>query len=64
MSNINLEFNEITKFRLDEITKIKKYFNNKIKEQKNIINKINKYIVAFDYADKVFITLTVHRLVL
>ena len=50
MSNINLEFNEITK--------IKEYFNNEIKEQKDIINKINKYIVTFDYAEKVFITLS------
>ena len=58
MSNINLELNEITKFRLDEITKIKAYFNNEIKERKEIINKINKYIAAFDYADKVFITLS------
>ena len=32
MSNINLEFNEITKFRLDEITKIKEYFNIEIKQ--------------------------------
>ena len=58
MSDINLELNEITKFRLDEIKKVKEYFNNKIKERKDIINKINKYIVAFDYADKVFITLS------
>ena len=58
MSEINLELNEITKFRLDEIKKVKEYFNNEIKEQKDIINKINKYIVAFDYADKVFITLS------
>ena len=58
MSNINLEFNEITKFRLDEIIKIKEYFNNEIKERKDIINKINKYIAGFDYADKVFITLS------
>ena len=35
---------------------MKEYFNNEIKERKDIINKINKYIVAFDYADKVFIT--------
>ena len=49
MSDINLELNEITK--------IKEYFNNEIKELKDIINKINNYIVAFDYADKVFITL-------
>ena len=58
MSHINLEFNEIIKFRLDEIKKLKEYFNNEIKEQKDIINEINKYIVAFDYADKVFITLS------
>ena len=58
MSEINLELNEITKFRLDEIKKVKEYFNNEIKEQKDIINKINKYIDAFDYADKVFITLS------
>ena len=58
MSNINLKFNETTKFRLDEMKKVKEYFNNEIKERKDIINKINKYIVAFDYADKVFITLS------
>ena len=58
MSGINLELNETTKFRQDEITKIKEYFNNEIKEQKDIINKINKYIVAFDYAYKVSITLS------
>ena len=58
MSDINVELNEITKFRLDEITKIKEYFNNEIKERKDIINKINKYIVVFDYTDKFFITLS------
>ena len=63
MSNIDLELNEITKFGLDEITKIKKYFNKEIKERKDIINKINKYIVAFDYADKVLLHY-LHRLVL
>ena len=35
MGNIvNLELNEITKFRLDEINKVKDYFNNEIKERK------------------------------
>ena len=57
MCDINLELNEITKFRLNEIKKIKEYFNNEIKEPKDIINKINKYIAAFDYADQVFISL-------
>ena len=58
MSNSNLELNDLTKFRLDEINKIKNYLNSEIKERKDIIKKISKYIVAFDYADKVFITLS------
>ena len=37
---------------------IKEYFNAEIKERKDIIKKISKYIVAFDYADKVLITLS------
>ena len=39
MSNSNLEANEITKYRLDEINKIKEYFNAEIKERKDIIKK-------------------------
>ena len=67
MSNSNLELNDltakpspkgVTKFRFDEINKIKDYLNSEIKERKNIIKKISKYIVAFDYADKLFITLS------
>ena len=58
MSNSNLEFNDLTKFRLDEINKIKDYFNLEIKERKECTKKLSKYIVAFDYADKIFITLS------
>ena len=58
MSNSNLELNDLTKFRLDEINKIKDYLNAEIKERKDITKKISKYIVTFDYADKVFITLS------
>ena len=67
MSNSNLEvckaneeseLKDLTKYRLDEINKIKEYFNAEIKERKDIIKKISKYIVAFDCADKVFITLS------
>ena len=70
MSNSNLEvskanavsemseLNYLTKFRLDEINKIKDYLNAEIKERKDIVKKISKYIVAFDYADKLFITLS------
>ena len=48
----------VTKYRLDEINNIKEYFNAEIKERKDIIRKISKYIVAFDYAGKVFIALS------
>ena len=48
----------VTKYRLDEINKIKEYFNAEIKERKDIIKKISKYFVAFDYADKLFIKLS------
>ena len=58
MSNSNLDLNNLTKFRLDEINKIKYYLNTGIKERKDIVKKISKYIVAFDYADKLFITLS------
>ena len=46
------------KYRLDEINKIRDYFNNEIKGRKDIIKKINKYLVSFDYLDKIFIALS------
>ena len=46
------------KYRLDEINKIRDYFDNEIKERKDIGKKLNKYIVSFDYLDKIFITLS------
>ena len=52
------ELKDLTKYRLDEINKIKEYFNAEIKERKYIIKKVSKYIAAFDYADKLFITLS------
>ena len=58
MSNSNLELNDLTKFRLHEINKIKDSLNVEIKEKKDIVKKISKYIVAFDYADKLFVTLS------
>ena len=52
------ERNDFTKFRLDEINKIKDHLNAEIKERKDIAKKVSKYIFAFDYADKLFITLS------
>ena len=54
----DLELTDVNKYRLDEINKIKEYFDNEIKERKDIIKKLNKYLVSFDYLDKIFITLS------
>ena len=48
----------VNKYRLDEINKIRDYFDNEIKERKDVIKKLNKYLVSFDYLDKIFITLS------
>ena len=52
-----LKMNNVNKYRLDEINKIKDYFNNEIKERKDILKNLNKYLVIFDYLDKIFIAL-------
>ena len=57
MNNI-IELTYVNKYRLDEINKTRDYFNNEIKERKDIIKKLNKYLVSFDYLDKIFITLS------
>ena len=54
----NLELTDVNKYRLDEINKIKDYFDNEIKERKDMIKKLNKCIVSFNYLDKIFITLS------
>ena len=41
----NSELTDVNKYRLDEINKIKEYFDNEIKERKDIIKKLNKYLV-------------------
>ena len=57
MNNI-IDLTNVNKYRLDEINKIIHYFNNEIKERKDIIKKLNKYLVSFDYLDKIFIVLS------
>ena len=52
-SALHLELKDVNKYRLDEINKIKEYFNNDIKERKDIIKKLNKYLVSFDCLDKI-----------
>ena len=53
-----IELTDVNKYRLDEINKIRDYFDNETKERKDIIKKLNKYLVRFDYLDKIFITLS------
>ena len=57
MNNI-IELTNVNKYRLDEINKIRDYFNNEIKEKKDKIKKLNKNIVSFDYLDKIFMALS------
>ena len=52
MNNLNvIELTDVNKYRLDEINKIRDYFNNENKERKDIIKKLDKYLVSFDYLD-------------
>ena len=57
MNNM-IDLTNVNKYRLDEINKIRDYFNNEIKERKDITKKLNKYLVTFDYLDKIFTTLS------
>ena len=57
MNNI-IELTDVNKYRLDEKNKIRDYFNNEIKERKDVIEKLNTYLVSFAYLDKIFITLS------
>ena len=57
-SVMHLELTDVNKYRLDKINKVKEYFDNEIKERKGIIKKLKKYLVSFDYLDKICITLS------
>ena len=54
----NLKLTDANNYRLNQIDKIKDYFNNEINERKDIIKKLNKYIISFDYLDQIFIALS------
>ena len=40
-------------YRLNEISKIKDYFNEEIKYQQSLTNKLNKYLTVFDVLSKI-----------
>ena len=59
MDEINkINLSEQTKFRLDEISKIENYFVEEINQRKSCSQKLNKYITAFDYIDKILVVLS------
>ena len=47
-----------TKLRLDEISKTENYFHEEINQRKSCSKKLNKYVAAFDYIDKILIVLS------
>ena len=59
MDEINkINLSEQTKFQLSEIIGIENYFHQKINQRKSYSKKLNKYVTAFDYIDKVLIVLS------
>ena len=57
-SNWQNKLNWQTKFRLSEIVGIENYFYQEINQRKSCSKKLNKYVTAFDYIDKVLIVLS------
>ena len=59
MNEINkTNLSEQTKFRLSEIIGIENYFHQEINQRKSCSKKLNKYVTAFDYIDKILIVLS------
>ena len=54
MNEINkINLSEQTKFRLSEIIGIENYFHQEINQRKSCIEKLDKYVTAFDYIDNI-----------
>ena len=59
-SNLNaVSLSDQRKFRLNDVNKIKDYFNLEIQERKTVSKKLCKYIAAFYYIGKTSIVLSV-----
>ena len=50
-------FTDQTKFRLNEIGKIEKFFIEDINQRKSYSKKLSKYVAAFDYIEKILVVL-------
>ena len=58
METIKLE--NQSNYRLNEISKIKDYFNEEIQYKQLLTNKLSKYVTIFDYSNKILtVVLTV-----
>ena len=55
---LSKQLTEQTKFRLDELIKIENYLHEEINQRKLQSKKLSKYVVAFDYIDKILIVLS------
>ena len=53
-----MNLTEQTKFQLDEISRIENYFYQEIDKENHTVKKLNKYVTAFDYIDKILILLS------
>ena len=58
MKLIKQIFSDQTTFRLYEIKKIEICFINEINQRKSYSKKLSKYVIAFDYIDKILIVLS------
>ena len=54
-----LSLNNKTSFRLNEINKIKCYFEFEIREREAVIKKLSKYTAALDYTDKIYLIIRI-----
>ena len=54
----NTYLNDEKLFRLNKINRIEDYFTTEIKERESVSKKLNNYIAAFDYLDKILIILS------
>ena len=61
MNEINsteVPLSDQTKFRLNEINKVKDYFNSEIQKRKTMSKKLSKYIATLAYIGKTLIVLS------
>ena len=58
LNSAEIPLSDKTKFRLEEINKIKDYFYSEIQVRNTMSKKLNKCIADFDYIDKTLIVLS------